>query len=225
MQIPIYKHNYGECPYLPDREWVTHLFMIDNMPEALYESLLNGGWRRSGKVFYLNCCDSCSECIPMRIDVLNFKISKSQRKCLNKNRDIRIERMPVEFNMQDFELFNKYDSSWHNSKMTVSEEEYIEMNISSPLNTEVMRYFVKDTLVGLGWIDILPNSISSVYFSFDPDFSSRSLGVFSMLKEIELCRELDKRWLQVGFYIKDCKKMNYKIKYKPYQLRIDGKWR
>ena len=224
MEIPVYRHDYGACPYLPDRNWVTQFFQTSDMPEALYESLLNVGWRRSSNIFYLNDCENCKECIPIRVDADNFKASKSQRKCLNKNADIRIEREPATFRQQDFELFKKYDESWHDSKHNVDEESYRQMNVESPLCTEVMRYFIADELVGLSWIDVLPNAISSVYFSFDPDFSERSLGVFSMLKEIELCRDLGKRWLQVGFYIKGCKKMNYKSKYKPYQLLIDNEW-
>jgi len=194
------------------------------MPEALYEELLGAGWRRSGSVFYLNHCDSCSECVPIRVDAENFKPSKSQRKCLNRNTDVRIEREDAVFRQEDYELFRKYDKSWHDSKMAIDENGYNMMNVNSPLHTQVMRYFIDDTLVGLGWLDLLPNSISSVYFSFDPDYSDRSLGVFSMLKEIELCRELGKRWLQTGFYVKDCRKMNYKAKYKPYQLLINGEW-
>ena len=84
---------------------------------------------------------------------------------------------------------------------------------------------MEEHLIGIGWTDILPNSLSSVYFAFDPDHSFRRLGVFSLLKELELCRKLQKKWLQLGFWIEDNHKMSYKNQYKPCQILVkDGGW-
>lgn len=88
----------------------------------------------------------------------------------------------------------------------------------------MLRYYLESTLVGVGWLDVLPNSLSSVYFAFDPAYQKRRLGVFSVLKEIELAKKLHKPFLHMGFWVCDCKSMKYKDEYRPYELLVGGKW-
>ena len=78
--------------------------------------------------------------------------------------------------------------------------------------------------MGLGWIDVLPYSLSSIYFSFDPEYSSRSLGTFSILQQAALCARLGKEWLHLGFWVKERQNMTYKSRFKPCQILIDGTW-
>jgi arginine-tRNA-protein transferase len=41
-----------------------------------------------------------------------------------------------------------------------------------------MKYFLDGQLIALGAIDILHNSISSVYFFYEPSYSKYSIGGF-----------------------------------------------
>lgn len=214
--------SQGKCPYTEDRKSITYAFSIENMNPALYEAMISSGFRRDGYFFYRNLCPNCRSCIPIRIEVRKFKPSKSQRRVLRKNQDVIITRHPVAFDQECFLLYQKYCSQKHGS--VKDEEDYMRFLIDSPVLTDIVRYYVGKHLIGMGWIDILPNSLSSVYFAFDPDYSSRSPGVFSLLKEIELCRDLKREWLQLGFWIKECNKMSYKNQYRPFQLLIDGVW-
>jgi len=214
--------SQGQCPYLAARKNMAYAFSIEEMVPGLYEALISQGFRRNGFHFYKNICPNCDACIPIRVDVRRFRPSKSQRRVLRKNQDIRITRQRVCFDPEDFSLYRKYCRIRHDSPE--HRQDYTRFLIDSPLATEMMRYYAGDHLIGIGWIDVLPNSLSSVYFVFDPDHSSRSIGVFSLLKELELCRTLGKAWLQLGFWIKDNRKMSYKNRYKPCQLLIKGKW-
>ena len=104
------------------------------------------------------------------------------------------------------------------------EEEYLNFLIESPVPTEILRYYLGEKLIGLGWVDLLPELLSSVYFVFDPDYVSRRLGVFSLLYEIEYARSLDIRWLYMGYWVKSSAKMKYKSDYQPAELLHDSKW-
>lgn len=214
--------SQGQCPYLPAHKSMAYAFSIEEMVPELYESLISQGFRRNGYYFYKNLCPDCEACIPIRVDVQRFRPSKSQRRVLRKNRDIRITRHPVCFDPEDFALYRKYCSIRHDSLEV--REDYTRFLIDSPVATEMMRYYVGDHLMGIGWIDVLPDSLSSVYFVFDPDHAFRSPGVFSLLRELELCRTLGKEWLQLGFWVRNNRKMSYKNRYRPCQLLIDGKW-
>ena len=45
----------------------------------------------------------------------------------------------------------------------------------------MLYYYDQERLLAIGWIDILPKMLSSVYFIFDPDEAPRRLGIFSLL--------------------------------------------
>ena len=77
--------------------------------------------------------------------------------------------------------------------------------------------------MAVGVVDILPSSLSSVYFFYDPSYHHLSLGVWSALQEIA--------WVQrfslthpscvnyvMGFYIHSCPKMRYKAQFFPTQV-------
>jgi arginine-tRNA-protein transferase len=121
-------------------------------------------------------------------------------------------------------LHVKYSKSRHGESESPDEEAYRGFFVDSPLDTRLIKYYIGGRLIGVAWTDVMPESLSCVYFSYDPAFSDRGLGVFSILKQVELCRFLNKKWLHLGFYVKDSRKMNYKALFKPCQILNRGKW-
>ncbi|KAL7544907.1 hypothetical protein ACHAWF_008277 [Thalassiosira exigua] len=79
-------------------------------------------------------------------------------------------------------------------------------------------------LVAVGVVDILPQSVSSVYAFYDPILSSKlELGKYTALREIEWVRRAshfrpDLHFYYLGYYIHSCQKMTYKAEYKPSEL-------
>lgn len=224
-EFTLYQSPSEPCSYLPDRKWQTHFFYTEAIAPALYEHLISQGFRRSGYVFYQNHCPDCTACRPIRVDVQRFTPSTSQRRVLRKNRDVRIVRRPVSFVPEEFLLYRNYCAQRHPSPELPTEEGYYRFLIASPLSTEIMAYYLADRLIGVAWMDVLPASLSSVYFAFDPAYSARSLGTFSILQQIALCYKLGKTWLQLGFWIQPCRKMSYKSRFQPCQILVDGNWR
>lgn len=224
QEIVLYQER-NACPYLPDSTCVTHFFWADTFPPGRYETLLSSGFRRSGRVFYQHGCPVCQACIPLRVDVRRFTLSPSQRRVLRKNRDVTIQRAPNAFRPEDFHLYRTYCEQRHSSSPVPTQDSYSDFLMASPIPTDIMRYYVQDRFVGLAWIDILPHSLSSVYCSFDPADSARSLGTFSVLQQVALCAALGKEWLYLGFWIEARSNMAYKSRFKPCQVLIDGAWR
>jgi arginine-tRNA-protein transferase len=73
-------------------------------------------------------------------------------------------------------------------------------------------------------IDQLDDGISSVYTFFDPDLAARSLGVFNVLWQVGLAKQLGLKYVYLGYWIKDCRKMEYKTQYRPIEGLLNGKW-
>ncbi|MBC8258149.1 MAG: arginyltransferase [SAR324 cluster bacterium] len=224
MQIKLYQTDNGPCPYRDDETWHNVSFRTSNIPADGYSSLLNQGFRRSGLSIYHPVCSGCQSCIPLRVDVQNFSQNKGQRRTWRKNKDIRVEHHPVGFYQDDFELYRRYQQDWHNVESPVEESEYFEFLVETPVPTVIIRYYLGNKLIGLGWLDCLPDLISSVYFVFDPEYLSRRLGVFSLLYEIEYTRFLDIRWLYLGYWVANSPKMNYKANFQPAQILHDSRW-
>ncbi len=73
-------------------------------------------------------------------------------------------------------------------------------------------------LCAIGFLDILPNGLSSVYFSFDPDESRRSLGSYSIFAESEMALRWGKEYYYLGFWVPRAATMDYKADFPPFQL-------
>jgi arginine-tRNA-protein transferase len=79
-----------------------------------------------------------------------------------------------------------------------------------------------DKLIGVDLIDILEDGISSIYFYYDPDYTQYSLGKLSLYYQIMLAKQNQKKWIYLGYYVKDCPSLSYKSHYKPY-ITLSGR--
>lgn len=139
------------------------------------------------------------------------------------------------FEQPTFELYKKYQINIHKDKPEkVKEDGYKRFLVDSPLyyvkngspyayGSYHQKYYLDDKLIAVGVIDILPRCVSSVYFMYDTDYSSLSLGVFSAMQEINFSIRLHKylenlKYYYLGFYIHSCPKMTYKAQYSPSDL-------
>lgn len=216
-------HN-GPCPYRSVGQWDNLTFYADELPPDIYESLLGRGFRRSGISVYHPICESCRLCIPLRVNVPSFQPSRSQRRTLRKNQDLRLEMVPTTFREDVFNLYIRYQEQWHLRGNPTSIEEFSEFLVETPVPSEMILFWRNEQLLGVSWIDLLPDSLSSVYFAFDPDFQDRRLGVLSLLCEIEYARSLNKRWLYLGYWVPDSPKMNYKADFRPAEVLLQQNW-
>ena len=67
--------------------------------------------------------------------------------------------------------------------------------------------------------------MSAVYTFFEPELKKRSLGTFAIITQIEYVSEMDLEWLYLGYWIEDCRKMNYKTNFKPMFGYVNKEWR
>jgi arginine-tRNA-protein transferase len=87
-----------------------------------------------------------------------------------------------------------------------------------------IRYMLDDKLVGVALADRSTDALSAVYCFYDPSYEELSLGTYSILKQVELCRTWGLRYLYLGLYIGDCERMRYKARFLPHERLLDGRW-
>lgn len=214
--------HQDQCSYLKDKKQTTHYKVIHDCSVQHCESLIERGYRRFGKMYFRPVCEACDECKTIKIDVDNFEFSKSQRRVLRKAEHIQSVIAQPTLTQEHLDLFKKYHQHMEGKKgweyNPTSPESYYGsfVNGYNDFGFEVL-YFDQDKLIGVDLIDILDNGISSIYFYYDPDYAHLALGKLSLLKQIKFAKANNKKWIYLGYYVKDCPSLSYKADYKPYK--------
>lgn len=220
------------CGYLPDRQ-ATSLFVDPgNKTTAQHYSLfLRSGFRRSGRLIYRPHCQSCSECISVRIPVSDFVARRGQKRILKRNSDIEVVERPPYFSDEHFQLYRRYQRSRHTDGSMDHEDAdaYEDFLVNSPVDTRFFEFRNsgspdKGKLLALAVTDVVDDGLSAVYTFFDPGEARRGLGVFAILWQIQQTTHMNLPYLYLGYWIKDCQKMSYKQDYQPLEGWRDGNW-
>lgn len=200
-------------------------FLGGGLGPGQYHSLMDLNFRRSGSVFYRPACRDCGQCQAIRVRTREFEPDRAQRRCLRRNRDLVVEVGDPDPTAEKYKLFQRYLIARHDGKMADNLEEFIEFLYESPLLTREVVFWLNSRLVGAAIIDVEPEAISTVYCFFDPEFPERSLGTLNILWSIQYCQQLEIPYLYLGYYIQDCRKMNYKARFRPCEvLDAAGHW-
>lgn len=215
------------CPYITGEKFRQRYAFLKELDLKEFDMMLLNGWRHFGYFFFMPNCKNCNLCTPIRTNINEFLPSKSQRRNLKKNNlEITVDFEPLIFNEDVYRVYEQHSKAKFNQE--TSKEEFIESFFSDALtgNNRLSLYKVGGELVGVGFIDISETGISSIYFCYDTNFSSYGLGVFSVLKEIEYGKSLNKDYYYLGYYIKGNSSMEYKSRYTPceYLSWEEAKW-
>lgn len=225
--IKFYLSTEQQCSYLPDKRSASIFADPEGaMSTSIYSILINHGFRRSADFVYRPHCPDCNACKPARVPVDLFQPSKSQKRVLKKNCDITAEETLPELKAEHFDLYKKYMRTRHtDGEMDHNNpERYFEFLNSSWCDTRFIEFRLNEKLIGVAATDYLSNGLSALYTFFDPELSHLSLGTYSILWQIEKAKALEKKYLFLGYWIKECRKMSYKIKFQPLEIFDDNDW-
>ena len=217
-----------ECSYLPSEQAMT-LFADPSVciNTDLYSELIQYGFRRSGTHVYRPRCPMCDACIPIRIAADDFKPSRGQRRIWKRNQDLEIVIAAAEYNSEHFQLYRHYMKSRHKGggMDNPDPEKYSEFLLNPYIDAYLVEFRHHDKLLAVASVDKLNNALSAVYTFFDPTESARSLGSMAILWQIEHAKQENIEYIYLGYWIKQCQKMVYKSKYRPFEIFQEGSWR
>jgi arginine-tRNA-protein transferase len=225
--VPLLLTSPHPCSYLEGElaqsAFVSPSFALDT---AMYSQLIANGFRRSGDEVYRPYCPQCSQCVPVRVPVAQFKPNRNQKRCLQKNRQTTATIKPAAFEQAHYDLYLRYQNHRHaeGNMAKSTPNEYIRFLGSSWCDTQFIEFSIADELAAVAIVDRVDDGLSAVYTFFDPKFSSHSPGVYAVLWQIDYAQKQGLKWLYLGFWIADCQKMNYKDQYQPLQGFIDQQW-
>jgi arginine-tRNA-protein transferase len=227
QRIQFYLTAHYDCSYLPGQRARSQVATPAHLIDAhAYSALIRAGFRRSGQFTYRPHCEHCHACVPVRVAIAGFTPSRTQRRCLKRNRHLVARFLPLDFHEEHYALYRAYLGSRHagGGMDRDGPDQYTQFLLSSNVDSMLVEFRDGDELVMVSVIDQVEDGLSAVYTFFDPAREAQSLGVYGVLWQIELARRLERPYLYLGYWIAASRKMAYKQQYMPLEGLRDGRW-
>jgi arginine-tRNA-protein transferase len=182
---------------------INQAFEADEVTPAQLDHLLEQGWRHFGTYFFRYNFGfyelDVRAVIPLRVRLADFSLSKSQRRNLRQNADLRVEIGPIDITPEAERLFDRHKRRF-NSGIPASIYDFLSHEPALvPCRGMQIAVFDDDTLVAVSYFDVGEAACSGVYAMFEPESATRGLGTFTMLNEIEFAAESGKSFYYQGY--------------------------
>jgi len=217
------------CGYFKDR--LSRNLVVDPMAEnqsIIYDALTHSGFRRAGDLIFRPHCRQCHACTATRVPIERFTPSRSQKRCLKRNSSLVVKKVNAVYSEEHFQLYRNYLDQQHSGggMDNPKREEYEGFLLSSWSNCFFLEVRQDDgQLLAVAVCDQLSSGLSAVYTFYDVSWAKTGLGVFCILQQIELARQLKLSYLYLGYWIAEHPKMDYKKKFQPIEVFENGAWK
>lgn len=191
-------------------------FYVENVSPERLDELLARGWRNFGTYFFrysLGIHDGMiMRVMPLRIRLDGFSLSKSQRRVLRRNSDLTTTQTPIAVDEAAIELFHRHKQRFRSDPPTAL------TNFTGegvpPCEMRELRVFDRDELYAVSYFAVGARCISGVYAMHEPEHTRRSLGILTMLKEIEIAQTEGKQFYYLGYAYSGSSFYDYKKRFR-----------
>lgn len=184
--------------------FINDEFLADSVGEEDLERLLAAGWRHFGRYFFRYSIAIHQRnyriVMPLRIRLEEFRLTKSLRRISRINSDLHSAIGPITFDSTVHRMFDLHKQRFNGMKPE-SIYHFLDPNADRvPTKGKELRlsYSIGETLA-VSFFDETPDSLSGIYAMFDPMHSQRSLGIQTLLNEIDLAKESGKSFYYLGY--------------------------
>lgn len=223
----LYQSEVHRCSYLPNRDAVD-LFADPQAPmnPELYSMLVQQGFRRSGPFVYRPYCQSCTQCIPIRVRVKDYVPNRSQRRNWQRNQSIEVRQLEPVFGAEHYTLYQRYLKARHpqGGMDNPTPDSYRRFLCGGWSDAIFLEFREASKLLCVAVTDRLTDGLSAVYTFYDPQETQRGLGNFAIQTQLSLARQLRKPLLYLGYWIPSCDKMRYKVRFSGAEIQRGGVW-
>jgi len=210
------------------------LFAI-NFPEQLsshrLDRMLAQGWFRYGQCFQkpqVICVnDTVCDVLNIRLDIKKHQFSKSQRKLIRKNDQkfrVKIKKATVTKEKEKLYQLNKFRFKGF---LTRNLNEFLNFEYQDSIfNTYEICVYDKKELIALSYFDLGEKSLAGILGLLNWNYAKESLGMYTMLKELEFAKLKGFKFYYPGFIMVQVSDFDYKLKLGNFSyLANTGRWR
>lgn len=149
----------------------------------------------------------------IRIPLAKHEFSKSMRKLLTKNNRIFTHTIKSLYITEEKEILFQMHRKRFNSNTSPSLSAYLFDHYSKNLfDTYEINIYRNQQLVGYSIFDKGSVSMASILGIFHPDFGTYSIGIYTMLLEIEYAQQQNYKYYYPGYVAYEPSKFNYKLR-------------
>ncbi len=185
-------------------------------PEDL-DSYLSEGWFRNSILLH-NSRVICLEgdvhsILNIRLPLDDHQFNKRLRKVWRQNHQrFRIQIQPVKLNQRKEQLYQQHTKRFKGFLFESLDQFLYAYGGSSVFKTYEVGIFDGDHLVAYSLFDIGSNSIASLLGVFDKGYSKYSLGMYTMMVEIEFAKSNLKSFYYPGYILDNTPNFDYKLR-------------
>ena len=181
------------------------------------DKLLATGYFRTGnylmrtRVLYFN--DEILNTLHIRILLAEHQHSKSMQKILRKNNSLFTYTIqPFNITIEKENLYKEHRNRFKgNASVNLSGFMYDNYN-RNIFNTYEINIFHNNKLIGYSFYDIGITSMASIIGIFDQNYEKYSIGMYTMLLEMEYAKSLQLKYYYPGYVAYEPSQFNYKLR-------------
>lgn len=175
------------------------------------------GWRHFG-IFFFRYRSAVHghklfSVLPLRLDIARFVLTRSLKRVLAINRDIKVVLRPALVDKTKKALFLKHRLRFKENVPTSLNNFLSPLPASVPCPNLELCLYLADELIGVTFLDLGKTATSAVYAMFDPAMGKRSLGTLMMLHSIHWSRENGYRYYYPGYAYHEPFSYDYKKRF------------
>jgi arginine-tRNA-protein transferase len=158
--------------------------------------------------------------------VSDFKANRQQRRCNTRNSDLSVwVRRDID-EAEHYPLYRSYINNRHSDgdMYPPTRAQFKDFISNLWRNSKILEIRLDDELVAAGVIDILDDGLSAIYSYYSSNYPKRSLGTYTILAQVMLAKQMKLPYVYLGYWIKNSRKMAYKVNFQPVELLIEGEW-
>jgi arginyl-tRNA--protein-N-Asp/Glu arginylyltransferase len=205
-------------PFAFPMHFINEEFYLSEASPAQMDAFWADGWRHFGTYFFRYSLGfyelEIRRVLPLRIRLADFSFSKSQRRVLRRNQDLRTIIRPIEITTEKEKLFELHRQRFRRDA-PFSLYDFLSYDAARvPCKALEICVYRERELLAVSFFDVGARAISSIYAMFAPESASRSLGIFTLLLEIEWARENGKDFLYQGYAYEGNSFYDYKKRFR-----------
>jgi arginine-tRNA-protein transferase len=178
-------------------------------------------------VIYRPACPTCSACVPVRILVDSFAPRRTLKRIWRANAAVDVAVMPPSATLEQFALFHRYQRLRHagGDMALMGFADYKALVEESAADTKLIELREPDgSLIGCCLFDVTSDGLSAVYSFYAAEQEKRGLGSLMVMWLIEAARSQGRAYVYLGYWIEECRKMAYKVRFMPIEALGPNGW-